>query len=198
MTAAPAIILRPPLSDRRDYVHAADLLDALLDATGAEDQAVLRLTRLTANPVALRHDRPPPGAENDCGLFDYRAGGAAVRGWLSLLPGEAIAARDPRLDADAIPDAAFADAAAIATRQPGVSIGKTALVLGVALVERLLPDDVQNLAEMRAAAGALPARRIGVRIDRRISRFLMLSVTADGLPWGGFTLATSPYVEEAP
>ncbi|MCK0206836.1 hypothetical protein MWN33_02190 [Starkeya koreensis] len=194
---AASLVLRPPLSDLRAYIHAADLFDALAVATGAAGPTFLRLSRISDEAVELRHDAPRPGDPDFCGLFGHAAPGRPLSGWLRRLPGEVVRARAPLMDAEVIPGAEFGMDGARVRRRPGCSVARTAVLLAVALLEELFPDDTWNLAEITAERGEETGADIGgepvaVRIARQMSRFLVVEVTADERYWGRFTLAATP------
>lgn len=191
MSIASPVILRPPLSDMRGYIHAADLFDALVAATGAHGPTRMRLARISDAAVELRHDAPQPGAPDFCGQFDTLSQGRPSSGWLRLVPGEVVRERSARLDAETIAGARIGLDSAMAIRQSGASIAKTALVLAVALLEERFPDDTWNLAEISAVLDAPEADRIEVRIARQMSRFVVVEVMADTACWGQFTLAAT-------
>ena len=191
------ILLRPAFTDTRSYIHGADLFDELVAATAAEGSARLRMVRLSDRPVALHFDAADPRNPDLCGYFDFTSGGgssAPVSAWLSEDKGH-VTERRPLMDKMILEAAQFAEASASVTLDPRFTPIKTAIVLGVALLERTMPDDVLNLGEIEVKEPLQTGRCVAVSLARRMAKFLMLSVTLDGRPHGRFTLAATPYVE---
>lgn len=191
MSIATPVIVRPPLSDIRGYIYAADLFDALVDATGAQGATRMRLARISDEAVELRHDAPQPAAPDYCGQFETLVHGRPFSGWLRLVPGDVVRERSALLDAETIPGAQLGLDSATVSRRPDCSVARTALVLTVALLEELFPDDTWNLAEISAVLDAPGAERVAVRLARQMSRFLVVEVMADAACWGQFILAAT-------
>lgn len=191
------LVLRPPLTDMRSYIHGADLFDALVAATAADGAARLRMMRLSNRPVELRFGDVDHRDPELCGYFDFTSGSgsAPVAAWLREIDGDRVSERRPVMDRAIIDGARFATDSASVTCDPRVTPIKTAIVLGVALLERSMPDDVLNLGEIECARPRQQGRSVRISLARRIAKFLMLSVMLDGLPHGRFTLAATPYVE---
>ena len=76
--AASPLVLRPPLTDARSYVHGADLFDCLAQVTAAERMARLRFVRLSDRPVELIYGEADHSGARPCGYFDVITGGPCV------------------------------------------------------------------------------------------------------------------------
>lgn len=93
------MLVEPPLTGERTYVHGVDILEALLAGTGAESDIVLVLR--TAGGAAIETlDAAPAAGEPGCGEFRYRRAGCAHRVWLRHRPDRPITARRPWDDAE--------------------------------------------------------------------------------------------------
>ena len=194
LTQAPAR-LALSLGDTRKYIFGADLFDALTTVSGADGPARLRFQRLSDKAVDMRFDRPDLASPGFCGLFAYTKGGLPSIAWLQERD-ERVASRSALMDREAINGAAFGTDSAEVERDPRFSVGKSGLILLIALLERRFPDDAWNLGEMEAPSPQDSGRDIRVKQTRRIGKFLFASIEADNRPWGQLTLAATPYVEE--
>lgn len=184
------------LSDKRNYIFAADLFDALVTTIGAVPPARLRLTRMSNEAVEFCPGPAPSPQDPDyCGMFDHGSGDAMACGWLRRRPGDIVAERMAAADATLLAEVALRPDGATAHPAPGISVAKAALVLAVALIEEAFPDDRWNLAELQAVGPFRAAGQIRVGLGRRMSRFLVIPVRVDDLHWGQFTLASTPIAE---
>lgn len=184
------------LSDKRNYIFAADLFDALVTTIGAVPPARLRLTRMSNEAVEFCPGPAPSPQDPDyCGMFDHGSGAAVASGWLRRRPGDIVAERMAAADATLLAEVALRPDGATARPDPGISVAKAALVLAVALIEEAFPDDLWNLAELQVVGPFQTAGQIRVGLGRRMSRFLVIPVWVDDLHWGQFTLASTPIAE---
>lgn len=192
-------VLRPPFTDKRSYIHGADLFDCLVQATAAEGMARLRFVRLSDRPVELLDGDAGLGSDMPCGYFDIAPAGEALprrSGWLREVATDPITERLPLMDATILAGATYQDGAVSACCDPRFSPMKTAIVLGVALLEKTMPNDVLNLGEIEAHRPMRRGAEVAVRLTRRVAKFIVMSVSLDGEPFGRFTLAATPYVED--
>lgn len=194
----PANPVRLPLrlGDTRKYIYGADLFDALILASGADAAARLRLLSISDKALELCFGEPDLKSPDLCGFFEYTRQGSHQAGWIRQCPDDAVCERDPLLDREAIEAAEFAPNRAQVERDPRFSAGKTGLILVVALLERLFPDDAWNLAEMSAVDAPSSGRVIDVKLTRQMGKFVFVSIGADGKPWGQLVLASTPYIED--
>lgn len=184
------------LSDKRNYIFAADLFDALVATIGALPPARLRLSSMSNEAVEFCPGPAPTPQDPDyCGTFDHGRGDAMACGWLRRRPGDIVAERMAAPDATLLTEVALRADGATARHAPGVSVAKAALVLAVALIEEVFPEDLWNLAELQAVGPFHAAGPVQVGLGRRMSRFLVIPVRVDGLHWGQFTLASTPIAE---
>lgn len=197
--AAPPRVLRPPFTDTRSYIHGADLFDCLVQATAAEGMARLRFVRLSDKPVEILYGHADHGSAMPCGYFDIAPAGEALprrSGWLREVAADPIAERLPLMDATILAGATYQDGAVSACCDPLFSPMKTAIVLGVALLAKTMPNDVLNLGEIEANRPLRRGTEVAVSLTRRVAKFIVMSVSLDGEPFGRFTLAATPYVED--
>lgn len=192
-------VLRPPFTDRRSYIHGADLFDCLVQATAAEGMARLRFVRLSDRPVELLFGDADHGSAMPCGYFDIAPAGEASHrrsGWLREVAADSITERLPLMDATILAGANYQGETVSARCDPRFSPMKTAIVLGVALLEKTMPNDVLNLGEIEAYRPMRRGTEVAVRLTRRVAKFIVMSVSLDGEPFCRFTLAATPYVED--
>lgn len=194
LTHAPAR-LALSLGDTRTYIFGADLFDALATVSGADGPTRLSFQRLSDKAIDMRFDRPDLESPDFCGLFAYVKGGLPRIAWLQERD-ERVASRSALMDREAINGAAFGTDSVEVERDPRFSVAKSGLILLIALLERLCPDDAWNLAQMEALRPQDVGRDIRVKQTRRIGKFLFASIEADNRPWGQLTLAATPYVEK--
>ena len=143
------------LNDARKYIHGADLFDALAAATAADGPVRLRLQRLSDRAVDLRLDPPDLASPSLCGFLEFTEGGRTRHAWLAERA-ELVTVRSPLMDREAVEGAEFGADNANVRRDPRFSVGKSSVILLVALLERLFPDDTWNLAEMEALSARAP------------------------------------------
>jgi len=185
------ILVDPPLTGDRTYIHGADLFDALTAATGAETGIVLSLKAASDCAIELRHESAAPETAAPCGRFRYVRAGSVHRHVLLRRPDRPIARRLP-MDDDALvtgtiflPGRAMADAA-----DRSVTFMRRMVALAVALLERDFPDDYWSIAEI--SCGRLPPchAAIEVAIGGSVGdRFWKVAVSADGARIGHLVLA---------
>lgn len=183
------------LSDKRAYVFAADLFDALAATERVARPAILRLTRVSNEAIEQRFDRPRPEDPAYCGSFHHGSGSERQSSWLRIRSGEILTDRLPDSDQAVLTAPRLGADWASATLTPRFSIAKTALVLAIALIEEAYPADLWDLAELQAHGPFQDEGQIRITLGRRLNRFLVLSVFVNDINWGQFTLASTPIEE---
>jgi hypothetical protein len=185
------ILVDPPLTGDRTYIHGADLFDALTAATGAETGIVLSLKAASDCAIELRQESAAPPAVAPCGRFRFVRAGTLHRHVLLRRPDRPIARRVP-MDDDALvagtiflPGRAMADAA-----DRSVTFMRRMVALAVALLERDFPDDYWSIAELACCRLPPCDAAIGVAIGGSVGdRFWKVAVAADGARIGHLVLA---------
>jgi hypothetical protein len=185
------ILVEPPLTGDRTYIHGADLFDALAAATGAETGIVLSLTAASDCAIELRHESSGPGAIAPCGRFRYVRAGTLHRRVLLRRPDLPIARRLPMDDEALVAGSTFLPGRAMAdAADRNVTFMRRMVALAVALLERDFPDDYWSIAEI--SCDLLPSceAAIEVAIDGSVGdRFWKVAVSADGARIGHLMLA---------
>ncbi|BBK35549.1 hypothetical protein STAQ_06270 [Allostella sp. ATCC 35155] len=174
------MLVEPPLTGERTYVHGVDILEALLAGTGAESDIVLVLR--TAGGAAIETlDAAPAAGEPGCGEFRYRRAGCAHRVWLRHRPDRPITARRPWDDAELLRGATLGDGrASQPTGGPAGPLHR-AVAMGLALLERSHPDDYWSIAEIACARRPPPDGAVAITAAPRLGwRFCRFDVALDG------------------
>lgn len=183
------MLVAPPLTGERSYVHGVDILEALLAATGAERDIALVLR--AAGGVAIEAlDAPPPEGEGACGEFRYGRAGRAHRLWLRHCPDRPITARRP-WDDDALLEGAVLGEGC-ATQPTGVAASPLhrAVAIGLALLERGHPEDYWSIAEIACERRPPRDGRIAITVKPRLGwRFCRFEIAIDDRRLGHILMA---------
>ena len=169
----PAMFIDIPLTGERTYVHGADIFDALIAATGAEQ--AIRLSLKTAGDCAmelLEEGRAPAGIE-PCGRFRFARDGSTVRHVLLRRLDRPSSARMPMSD----------DA------QSGTFMQRLS-ARSVAVLARDFPGDYWSIAEITCRRLPQGDATADVAIGASVgNRFWKVVASADGVPMGHIIMA---------
>ena len=181
------MLIEPPLTGERTYLHGADILDALVAATGAESDLGLVL-RVAGNCAIEALPGPPDAAA--CGRFRYRRGGRDHQLVLRHRPDRPIARRLVGDDARLVAGAELeCDRATQPAGTPG-GILQRAVALALALLERPHPEDYWSIAEIDCRVAPPADGALAVAVQPRLGgRFWRAAVAVDGGPLGTVLLA---------
>ena len=182
------VLIAPPLTGRRSYVHGADILDALVAATGAEGDLVLVLRiagdcAIEAAPETAADGRPV------CGRFRYVRNGVPHRLSLRHRPDRPIRHRRAGDDDALLRAAVLAGDRATQPAGPGGTLHR-AVALTLALLEGPYPDDHWTIAEIGCATVPPADGAIAVTTAPRLGgRFWRAEIAVDDRPLGHVLLA---------
>lgn len=183
------MLIAPPLTGERTYLHGVDILQALIGATGAD--GALRLVLRVAGSVAIEAGEAPPSDDDPvCGEFHFRCGTVPGHLWLRHRTDRPVTHRLPGRDADLAMGAALhGDRAQQGADVPGHPLHR-AVALALALLERSHPDDYWTIAEIAAAEPPPPSGAVAIELAPRLGgRFCRVEVAIDGQSFARVLLA---------
>ncbi|WP_374440812.1 hypothetical protein [Stella sp.] len=182
------MLIEPPLTGRRTYLHGADILDALVAATGAEGDLALVL-RIAGDCAIEALPEMPADGRPVCGRFRYVRNGIPHRLSLHHRPDRPIRHRRTGDDAALLEGAVLAGDRATQPAGPGTPLHR-AIALALALLERPYPDDYWTIAEIACATLPPADGTVAVRTVPRLGgRFWRAEIAVDRRPLGHVLLA---------
>lgn len=183
------MLVAPPLTGERTYVHGVDILEALLAATGAEREITLVLRTAGAVGIEAQEAAPAEG-EPVCGEFRHRRAGHPQRLWLRHRPDRPIVARHPWDQSALLRGATLNDGCATQPADGQGSLLHRVVAMGLALLERSHPGVHWSIAEIACRHRPPPDGAIAITVAPRLGwRFCHVAMTVDGSPLGHILMA---------
>ncbi|MCC7275275.1 MAG: hypothetical protein IT561_21585 [Alphaproteobacteria bacterium] len=183
------MVIDPPLTGERSYIHGADIFDALLALTGARQDMVLALRAASDCAIAVIDGATAPDSLA-CGDFRHRRAGQIRRLLLRRLPDRPIARRSALDDATLAAGATFARDGARLPAGGDASFVMRATALCLALLERDRPDDYWTLAEIACRRPPPADAAVAITVASHVGgRYRKATLAADREPIGHLVLA---------
>lgn len=178
------------LSDQRDYLHGGDLLDVLVTTFRIEAPVALRIFKLSDAALEIARSTGQ-SADRRAAFLAVGEEGRAQGYWLSTRRGEVITGRSALSDDHILADCEVTQMRASLANPDPSRKGRVAVVLAVALVKKLYPGAKWRLGDISCRCYFDTVAWFSVKLHHDSSRFVTLSVEADGAQWGRLVLVRS-------